>query len=305
MNAEDIKNAVVALKDKSEKGVFEKFMNDHFNVNNCNLLYQYTSMEALFNGIIVKNEHIVVGNEICLWASKSVYMNDPTEIKSGNDFIIKSLEPLGFNPSDKTKELHTTSDTTYISSFSNAIDNLPMWGIYGKNGTGVALGFDCKSLLNIHKDRLFRCLYINDIIKDEITELFRNHAQILNGIKEINKVTTEKDDYFKGVVGLMNSRLVLFLARMLFFSKNQSYQYEQEVRLSFSIKEDSDKIKYRHQNGLIIPYIENYFPKDILKEIYIGPNNEMERTKKSLRVYLDHMGFEHVVIKESAVPYRG
>lgn len=57
-------------------------------------------------------------------------------------------------------------------------------------------------------------------------------------------------------------------------------------------------------NNLIIPYIEQYFPKSALKEIWIGPTNDMNRATYSLRKYLDHMGFNEVEIKQSQVPYR-
>lgn len=63
-------------------------------------------------------------------------------------------------------------------------------------------------------------------------------------------------------------------------------------------------IKYRLKNNLIVPYVELYLPKSALKEIWIGPTNDMERATKSLRIYLDHMGFNEVEIKQSKVPYR-
>ena len=65
------------------------------------------------------------------------------------------------------------------------------------------------------------------------------------------------------------------------------------------------KIEFRHRNNLIIPYIKNYLPKFALKEIWIGPANDMDRVAKSLKKYLDYMGFGDVVIKKSRIPYRG
>ena len=44
-------------------------------------LYHYTSIEALINGIVVKNPN--VGEEICLRATHNRYMNDPTEFEKG------------------------------------------------------------------------------------------------------------------------------------------------------------------------------------------------------------------------------
>lgn len=83
--------------------------------------------------------------------------------------------------------------------------------------------------------------------------------------------------------------------------KNPAYEYEQEVRWFFPANEI---IKYRLKNNLIVPYVEQYLPKSALKEIWIGPNNDMNRAIQSLRMYLDHMGFNDVEIKQSKVPYR-
>lgn len=83
--------------------------------------------------------------------------------------------------------------------------------------------------------------------------------------------------------------------------KHSAYEYEQEVRCFLT---SSQPIKYRLKNNLIVPYIELYLPKSALKEIWIGPTNDMEWATKSLRTYLDHMGFNEVEIKQSKIPYR-
>lgn len=58
--------------------------------NNVKIVYQYTNIEALFNGIIVKNP--ILNKEICLWASNCEYMNDPDEVRTGRKFIDKAFK---------------------------------------------------------------------------------------------------------------------------------------------------------------------------------------------------------------------
>lgn len=95
------------------------------------------------------------------------------------------------------------------------------------------------------------------------------------------------------------------IVKFTFSLKNTAYSYEEEVRLLYtSSDEDKDKIKHRFKNNLIVPYIEQYFPKESLIEIIVGPNNDMERTIYSLEKYLKHIGFEHVKVTPSKVPYR-
>lgn len=62
--------------------------------------------------------------------------------------------------------------------------------------------------------------------------------------------------------------------------------------------------KYRVQDGLIIPYIPVYFPKSILKQIWLGPCLEHERNKKILEEILKSKGFDTEILI-SKKPYRG
>ena len=47
--------------------------------------YHYTSLDAIINGIIVQNPK--PQEEICLWATHSLYMNDPSEFSMGVSLI--------------------------------------------------------------------------------------------------------------------------------------------------------------------------------------------------------------------------
>jgi hypothetical protein len=54
-------------------------------IESNNLIYHYTSLDALFNGILVPNpqQH----KEICLWATHSNYLNDKSEIEFSSELI--------------------------------------------------------------------------------------------------------------------------------------------------------------------------------------------------------------------------
>lgn len=105
------------------------------------------------------------------------------------------------------------------------------------------------------------------------------------------------------IIDMMENIITFSLVSVgaMFLVKNPYYKYENEVRLLQIAKE---KIEYRYQDNFIIPYIKNYFPKSVLKEIWIGPANSIDRTKKSLRTYLDANGFDNVKIIASKIPYR-
>lgn len=252
------------------------------------ILYHYTSVDALFGGIIVKNKP-EPGKEICLWATNCLYMNDPEELNSG---IQLAHEVLDIPAKESIQSLQErVKDDVYIVSFSAAIDCLPMWGMYGKNGHGLALGFDTTALQTIYS--LYKSVYTNEankeLIKNEILRIPTDWWKQVK-IENILSNTLESAD----------SMFLLYLTLWL-SGKNPAYEYEKETRWIF-IKRDN--IKYRLSDNLIIPYIEQYIPKSALKEIWIGPTNDMERATRSLRTYLDHMGFNDVEIKQSKVPFR-
>jgi len=274
-------------------------------------IYQYTNIEALFNGIIVKEPK--ADEEICLWASHCMYLNDPTEMKIGQEYF-GEISNLFFTEKDETD---SDGDLEcFITSFSTTQDSLPMWSMYGKNGAGVALGFDRDLIRRDSEDApLCRCVYLDEEIKDKITSIGER-------FEEEKKETDNKDqsENQKALSALL-LLAILFIAftskkimkellehitpYLLFIicAKHPAYRYENEVRLLVLSDKNSD-IKYRYQNNLIIPYVENFFPKKALKEIWIGPTNDMDRTEKSLRSYLDSKGFADVEIHRSIAPYR-
>ena len=259
-------------------------------VPDAKIIYHYTSIDALFSGILVR-DNPQPNKEICLWATNCLYMNDPAELDSGMQ-LAHEVSDIPSNKSIQTIKEKAKNDT-YLISFSSAIDCLPMWNMYGKNGHGLALGFDTTVLEKEYK--LFKCVYATEInkklIKNEITKIkcpqyWWKQAKIENILSN----TFESADFMFWIY------LTLWIS-----GKNPAYKYEKEIRWLFMAKEG---IKYRLKDNFIVPYVEQYIPKSALKEIWIGPTNDMDRSTRSLRTYLDHMGFNDVVIKQSKVPYR-
>ena len=272
--------------------------------NNVKIIYQYTNIEALFNGIIVKNP--VIDKEICLWASNCEYMNDPDEVRTGRKFIDKvfksSFDKKRDSASENKKIEEEIKKEFFITSFSLSQDSLPMWEMYGRKGCGIALGFDKDILLNDFSDFMYRCIYVDDIYKDIINQLLKEPMSVGENLKLANKEDVIKT-FGKLIIDIMGNIIMFSLISVgaMYLIKNPYYKYENEVRLLQLAKEN---IEYRYQNNFIIPYIKNYFPKSALKEVWIGPANNIERTKKSLRAYLDAKGFNNVKIVASKIPYR-
>jgi len=269
------------------------------------IIYQYTNIEALFNGIIVK-EPKKTNEEICLWASHYMYLNDPTEIATVQEYVNEILHKYFIEKNTDEIIIDFISHMEYfITSFSTTIDSLPMWSMYGKNGSGIALGFD-KNIIHrgSNNEPLCRCVYLDKEVRNKIESFCKSYKE--------KKITKESFDIMLGIgffaflvtlfKGYEESDDIISFLQFIIGMKAPAYKYEKEIRLL--IQPDKSSIKHRCQNNLIIPYIENFFPKKALKEVWIGPTNDMERTEKSLRLYLDSKGFFDVEIYRSTAPYR-
>ena len=85
------------------------------------------------------------------------------------------------------------------------------------------------------------------------------------------------------------------------FQKKGCYEYENEIRL---IRQTLEAPEYRLSENFIVPYVDNVFPKEIIKKIIIGPCNDFERSTKSLQGWLHKIGMDHVQVTYSMLPYR-
>lgn len=251
----------------------------------------YTDINALTKILV---EYPTNQNEICLWATHIDYLNDKTEGKIGRQVIKKLTEN---NPDIELKEL---INDVYIISFSDAEDSLPMWSMYGANGSGIMLKFDFINS-DFTKYNMTKCTYkdIDDVVAEnqKFINLLKRPAVRIGSNGHDGTLPDSQQAFVKdwAISSISASTVVA--------PKDKSFHHEDERRLFTCTT--PDKIKYRVRNNLLIPYIEEFFPKKVLKEIWIGPTNDVNRIRKSIDLLLKTRGFNDVIIKESSVPYRG
>ena len=251
-------------------------------------LFYYCSTDVFMDGIVVKNPS--PQKELCLWASRYSYLNDKEELQCG----IRRIE--SWNPPayliDGIKQAH---ETDHIISLSMAEDNLTMWNTYGNRGKGMMLAFDTKMLLSQYAGRLQPCFYSDGEYDKNIEDFF---AHIIQG--SMFKGLPFKD-YMEILVPLLLMYAIL--------RKDKKYDYEKEVRIygiggkNFDIEKKD--IQYRYSKGLVIPYVKEYFPKTMLKEVRFGPVAEHELSEKAMHEFLRAKGFIDCKVTHSIIPYRG
>lgn len=67
---------------------------------------------------------------------------------------------------------------------------------------------------------------------------------------------------------------------------------------------EKKKCKFREKNGILMPYIEKNFDKEILEKITVGPLIEREVAKENLELYLENNRYKNVEIDYSKAPIR-
>ena len=91
--------------------------------------------------------------------------------------------------------------------------------------------------------------------------------------------------------------------------KNDYYQYENEVRIvgignKMGFDQEDKTEFFRVRNGEPIPYVKEYFSKDFLKSVWLGPSTQDKvLSQKTIMSFLKSRGFDVDVVC-SPIPFR-
>ena len=279
-----------------------------------NLIFHYTSTETLLNILSRRHdkEHLNKNKDnVCFRATHAKFLNDPTEYEFALTLLEKSLlkyekENPGkngvsqiFTKDSKSDLISLAPGEPFLFSLAEHSDNLSMWRAYGTDGSGVSIGLD-KKMLNEYANA-----------KDIYNTSFIQCSYGLN--KNISRLTTFWSTLYDNMPLYIQKRAIegrdfqkfLRILEHCFSIKSEAYKEENEWRLCTN-EAFKKNIKYRIRSGLIIPYIEHYFIKDIIKRIVIGPCADKELSEKSIIMVLKTFGYNmnNISVIKSIVPYR-
>lgn len=139
--------------------------------------------------------------------------------------------------------------------------------MYGKNGTGVMLAFKVMELMDKYEDRFQPCVYTGTQYESDVYQIMKR-----------------KDwgyDYINAPSNMKLKTIICMCSQYIMLLKNGAFEYEDECRVigigfPYFSTEGNRKTLYRNKNGAITPYIEEYLPKTMLKEVWLGPNSNPE-----------------------------
>ncbi len=281
--------------------------------NNVKLIH-YTKKELAYKLFCKKEKN-------SLRLNNSVYMNDPNEgellknmlicLDNNEDNKIKNIVDEIYKDKyvDNVRKIIPKEDGIYLTSFSKAIDRLPMWISYTGNASGIGLvldnnffklessigvnkeelNYDEEELnydeekLNYDEEKLDEIVYLIDIqyidknnlqgeLKDEKNILLKQHLEEINKLLITIKENGKLNENIKVIKGLLDSIRFIF--------KDIQYNYEEEVRI-IQIENNYNNIKYDENIGRY--YINLKRDLDDCNEVILGVKCE---NKMNLAEYI-------------------
>lgn len=235
-------------------------------------VYHYTSLDALRS---------ILGSEICLWATKYKYLNDPSEKIWAEKYVLEAIKKMdGFQQDTSIHIQNWLSKDAYILSLCSKGDDRNMWRLYSNDGKGVCLILDREVLLETCWNKMCKDANNNFVIVENV-----EYAKP-EGVEKAIKKCLNKEAF-----NIMDEELESRLMRIAPFIKNADFKIENEIRcailrefgkISMSYDEISNRpgketveknyhnVKYRMRGNELIPYIEIKLPAKALKGITLG-----------------------------------
>jgi hypothetical protein len=282
-------------------------------------LYQYCSVSA-FYGIISSKS---------LWFSDLALANDPRELDLGLEYFIQALRSVRHDEYKGEAGLflsvlagnlasYKANVAAYCACFSLAGDELPMWGAYAANHTGLAVGFRPTAILAIPA-RVQKVNYVADTAFLDFRRLVLDLAAEMRG-------GLHDEEYW------ISAAIRAFAA--ITALKHSSWSYEQEIRVvhvqplqapdpledrTFALtgllpdgsvvewakplERDGAFGKVRYLQFPFGRYREGGFdPRRAIAEVIIGPNCSL--TEQQVAKAMCENGFEEFEVKLSACSIR-
>lgn len=192
-----------------------------------------------------------------------------------------------------------------------------MWRYYSKGNGGY--GLKCAPFLF---DKYKEYEY-SDYEKDAIFSMIRAYKVIYqNAEKEailreiiLDTYSAYQNDTIPEIQKVENAQgFILYALKIFQFQfKHECYTTEQEYRFVFyrphrkpkTLKNELPSVKFRSQNGTIVPYIDIIVNDgaDYLTEVLISPYIESDFALTTTQEYLDYCGFS-CATRQSVLPVR-
>lgn len=310
-------------------------------------IYHYCSLDT-FNSIItnktIRLSDVSKSNDYYerTWVLKNIEeaLNDFFNEK-GLKFDLRYKYQTGY-PLDNPLEMifeelnYYIRQSSFVSCFSTEGDLLSQWRAYAKNGLGVSIGFDKKTIFDIEKRKSELFVdFVKYEKKDQIDEIkFAAECAFVETKPLYKEMYIGIYDSFEEFLFEEFEVFCEYFARYLLkgscLIKNPAFKEEKEVRIVYApilnewidveiLKETVtktfssnrfklNKMNYKiHDDKVIASFdltFNNHVKEGIIKEIIIGPSSKI--TSEDLKIILLLNGFDinNIIIRKSEASYQ-
>lgn len=273
------------------------------------IIYHYCDANAFLS--ICTNKKIRLSDIFSMNDYLEMYWGYQIWIKVANQLILE----LGTEFIDSIDKIFHSSgifNLVVSSSFSEEGDVLSQWRAYAGDGTGYVIGFKANVLIKLAV-RPLKVLYIEQKQVEELSRIIRSLHMV---------ESQEVDKYSQDFVRTCSN-----IAYDLAAFKNPAFNEEKEIRLThllsfeqsnssmklidvgghaFRKKKTPELVQFRTRGYGILPFIDIDFTNEgkvnPIKEVIIGPKNEMRET--AISIFLETVGINSVIVKKSSASYR-
>ena len=283
--------------------MLRRFLNLNF-LDSTTSLYHYTRCKSAQD---ILRSHT-------LYATNTHFLNDVNEMQyvlnvldevTNEISVIRWREKIRHLIYDNLDEFHKYE--YYLVSFSTSPDSLTLWSEFGDK-TGYNLEFDGRKI----RDRIMnntRIFCDGFVVYDREEQKNCLRRLIIEQIpRELGKSFDDiLDTYLPGgssLFGEYKLTLQKTIALYALFFKQTAFASEKEYRFVF--RDPPNQIKFREQNGFLLPYIvidcsaEEELP---VKSVTVAPKNHIDLARRGMEYYLSSLGYD-VPVKLSQLKLR-
>lgn len=265
------------------------------------VLTHFTTVPGLL-GIIENNE---------FWVSNVSFLNDKAELIHGIKVAEKVLSDV-FDSQDRDldvglrerilqaiEDLNLTKlPNTYAACFCQRDDLLSQWRGYGGKEQGISITFKGSWLNDLARQnggRLIEVIYDRERAAQRFKKLIDHE---LAGW-EIEELLGEQPR------PAFTAKLIRKIADLAPRFKDDGFREENEWRIVLQRDDESAPLRFRVNEGVIVPYLSVRAPGPLpIEHVTVGPGKNQDLCIKSVHMFLQAHGYTDVEVKPSKVPYR-
>jgi hypothetical protein len=194
----------------------------------------------------------------------------------------------------------------YVVSFCSSADKAIHWLHYGKSGTGVAIGFEARSV-QVEQFDLYRVLYDQESQDNLLLSMFSAVDRFVGEWID-RMIPSAREFLLHGAAHLFAGHLRLAASQM----KNPAFEAEEEWRLIATeswfegpAEHLTRPTHFRSPAGLrVVPYKKLIYQNLPITELVLGASSQMEVDDQSIAVLMEATLEKHLPVTRSTVTIR-